>query len=294
MRSELARRRPAERLTGAEVGGTLPALADAAVQHAPLRCPRPVPDAASIQEPTATLLTALRVEGWAGPLVWASSAEAARTREAILQAGEREGRDLLKNPHLTRTWARQLVGNAAALRLVHSLVGNVVGVENCFVLVKHPGSEFEVPVHQDGINGRLELDPQRAVAIWFAVTDATPSSGCLEVLSASHHRGYLAYGAVDDGARGRPLAATIAARGAMEALSLRAGEACALDVRLLHRSGSNREGAPRIGVNVRYVAPGGLAHYSGDGVPLMVFRSAGEGPTIVEREKFNDLITAQE
>jgi hypothetical protein len=42
------------------------------------------------------------------------------------------------------------------------------------------------------------------------------------------------------------------------------GQACALDVRLIHRSGPNCGTSARIGLNIRYVAPGGLHVRSGE------------------------------
>jgi hypothetical protein len=86
------------------------------------------------------------------------------------------------------------VCSAALLGAVHAVIGPDVAVENTFLVVKWPGSDFEIPWHQDGIDRRIELDPDRSVSAWLAVTDATVSTGCLEVIHGSQRLGYLPYG----------------------------------------------------------------------------------------------------
>ncbi|WP_327707355.1 phytanoyl-CoA dioxygenase family protein [Streptomyces decoyicus] len=51
-------------------------------------------------------------------------------------------------------------------------------------------------------------------------------------------------------------------------LPLHAGQACLMDVRLIHRSDSNTTAGARIGLNVRYVAPGAI-HSSGSHSPSL-------------------------
>jgi ectoine hydroxylase-related dioxygenase (phytanoyl-CoA dioxygenase family) len=147
------------------------------------------------------------------------------------------------------------------LAWVTGALGQHVAVENSFLIVKAPGSDFEVPWHQDGINDDIELDPNRSLAVWLALSDATAANGAVEVLPGSHSRGYLPYARQDAGApaagRGRALAAQPPHdSGPPITVPVSAGEALAMDVRLLHRSGANTTDQPRVGLNIRYVAPG--------------------------------------
>jgi hypothetical protein len=48
-----------------------------------------------------------------------------------------------------------------------------------------------------------------------------------------------------------------------------------MDVRLLHRSGRNCAAQPRIGLNIRYVAPGGV--HMRDGSKPSLFAVTGDG-----------------
>lgn len=160
------------------------------------------------------------------------------------------------NPHAAEAWARELVASPAVVETVTGLIGPDVAVENTFLMIKRPGDGFAVPPHQDGINDRIELDPARAVAVWLAISPATPENGCLEVVPGSQRRGYLQYHRA--GEAGSPLTTGLHGEAGFVPVRLRPGQACALDVRLLHRSGPNNGTAPRIGLNIRYVAPGGL------------------------------------
>jgi ectoine hydroxylase-related dioxygenase (phytanoyl-CoA dioxygenase family) len=146
---------------------------------------------------------------------------------------------------------------------VSRLLGPDIAVENTFLMAKWPGENFIVPLHQDGISDDIELDPARSVAVWLAITDAPLTSGCVEVLSGSHAFGYLPFEREQpDAPAGTPLNRGLMVRGTaglagatFTAVPLHAGEALAFDMRLLHRSGSNNSPHPRLGLNVRYVAP---------------------------------------
>ncbi|MFI9203683.1 phytanoyl-CoA dioxygenase family protein [Streptomyces sp. NPDC053048] len=164
--------------------------------------------------------------------------------------------------HLRIEWAAYAVRSPGLLRAVQDVIGNAVAVEKTFLMVKWPGREFLVPWHQDGTNERMDLDPERSVAAWLAITDATTGNGCLQVLPGSHAAGYLPNGRESgDAARGKALGVHGMADGPHERgvwLPLDAGQACLMDVRLIHRSDSNTADEPRVGLNVRYVAPGAV------------------------------------
>ncbi|GLW67678.1 hypothetical protein Arub01_59210 [Actinomadura rubrobrunea] len=184
--------------------------------------------------------------------------------------------DVVCSPHHRQEWARRAVANPHVLNVVCSLLGPRVAVaEPTLLLVKRPG-RFAVPPHQDGLNGGWHLDPDRAVSVWFAVTDATPANGCVQVVPGSHRGGYRRHvrGADEDG-RGAPLTlADPPPDTAFQPVPLPAGHAVVMDVRLVHRSAPNTTRMARVGLNVCYVAPGGVIVYHGQPPRLLPVRGA--------------------
>lgn len=210
------------------------------------------------QQTTLTPLGPCGRQGYVAPLTWAAPPQVWHLEHQLTQADGLG--NVTANPHRTQDWARELVVGPALVEQVSRLIGARIAVENTFLICKRPGDGFAVPPHQDGINDRIELDPARAVAVWLAITEAAAVSGCLEVVPGSHRAGYLPYRRASSG----PL--TTRAPGDLAGympLPLHAGQACALDVRLVHRSAPNTGPGPRVGLNIRYVAPGGIRTRAG-------------------------------
>jgi ectoine hydroxylase-related dioxygenase (phytanoyl-CoA dioxygenase family) len=193
--------------------------------------------------------------GYLAPFDWAVLDDAGQLATRL--RGTAGLGNVTANPHISEAWARELAASPAVVEKVTGLIGPDVAVENTFLMVKRPGDGFTVPPHQDGINDRIELDPAKAVAVWLAISPATPENGCLEVVPRSYQHGYLPYHRAAE--PGSPLTTgPLEGNAGFVPVRLWPGQACALDVRLLHRSGPNNGTAPRIGLNIRYVAPGGL------------------------------------
>lgn len=213
----------------------------------------PLPESATIGQ----IVGEFRSLGVSAPLPW-TTPEVARAQagELVAQLGPHH-QEIVKNPHRDAEWARAAVCSAALLGAVHAVIGPDVAVENTFLVVKWPGSDFEIPWHQDGIGRRIELDPDRSVSAWLAVTDATVSTGCLEVMHGSQRLGYLPYGLEEPhGAERGRAGCALGFSGDGTPVPVSSSQAVLMDVRLLHRSGSNTGRSARIGLNVRYVAPG--------------------------------------
>ncbi|MFJ9952855.1 phytanoyl-CoA dioxygenase family protein [Kitasatospora sp. NPDC091207] len=190
-----------------------------------------------------------------------STPGAAHARAAQITAAHRARREeITRNPHLDEEWARAAVRAPTLLAAVQALIGPDVAVQNTFLVVKWPHRTFEIPWHQDGIDARVELDPDRAVSAWLAVSDATVDNGCLHAVPGSQRFGYLPYSSeAEAGAeRGRADEATGFTADTTTALPLPAGSALLMDSRLLHRSGTNTTCGARVGLNIRYVAPGAI------------------------------------
>jgi ectoine hydroxylase-related dioxygenase (phytanoyl-CoA dioxygenase family) len=209
----------------------------------------------------------LGAKGFRAPLAWAVPTFARAVATGIVTEYQDLRTEIVRNPHHDTVWVRDAVRSPTLLDAVWSTIGPAVAVENTFLMVKWPGKDFLVPWHQDGIDERIELDPHRSVAAWLAISDATLATGCLNVIPGSQHLGYLPYEheAINSATtRGRAGQAQGFGGGDIEqevvAVELDAGSAVLMDVRLLHRSGSNAASSrgPRVGLNVRYVAPGGI------------------------------------
>ncbi|MFG2910929.1 phytanoyl-CoA dioxygenase family protein [Kitasatospora sp. NPDC048286] len=198
--------------------------------------------------------------GMSSPIQWSTPA-AACGRAALLIAEHRGGtREIVRNPHLTKDWAAFAVRTPNLLAAVQAVLGPDIAVENTFLVVKWPGREFEIPWHQDGIDARLELHPDRSVSAWLAITDATAANGGLSVAPGSHRLGYLPVQKepANGAERGRADQAHGFTPETTIPVPLRAGCAVLMDSRLVHRSGTNTSDGARIGLNVRYTAPGGI------------------------------------
>ncbi|MER7672298.1 phytanoyl-CoA dioxygenase family protein [Kitasatospora sp. NPDC096128] len=198
--------------------------------------------------------------GMSSPIEW-STPGAARGRAALLVAEHRaSGREIVPNPHLTEDWAAFAARSPNLLAAVQAVLGPDVAVENTFLVVKWPGRQFEIPWHQDGIDDRLELHPERSVSAWLAVTDATVTNGCLYVAPGSQRAGYLQVEKEPSNGAERGRADQVAGFTPETTIPvpLRAGCAVLMDSRLVHRSGTNTSSGARIGLNVRYTAPGGI------------------------------------
>lgn len=206
--------------------------------------------------------------GYLAPVTWGTPQAAGNLAGQLLEIPSLA--NVTANPHLTESWARRLVTYTPLLQSVCDLIGPEIAVENTYLMVKHPGDGFAVPPHQDGINGRIELDPARSVAVWLAITETTLGNGCLEVQYGSQQRGYVPYHRADDG----PLTIDTDDSAPFVPVELSPGQACVLDVRLVHRSGPNTTTRARIGLNIRYVAPGGMQVRDG-ATPPALFPVAG-------------------
>jgi len=200
--------------------------------------------------------------GYRTGLEWNTHGRARARAAEIIAEYRAEQTEVVRDVHLRSEWAAHAVRAPELLALVQETIGEAVAVENTFLMIKWPGHDFPVPWHQDGTNPRMQLDPERSVAAWLAVTDATTVNGCLQVIPGSHAAGYLGYAREQsDARRGKALGVQGMPDGPHDRgvwLPLDAGQACLMDVRLIHRSDSNKTVGARLGLNIRYVAPGAI------------------------------------
>ncbi|MFC4070451.1 phytanoyl-CoA dioxygenase family protein [Actinoplanes subglobosus] len=203
----------------------------------------------------------LGTSGFHTGLQWAAPGEAIRIGQQVAGNG-----DVVKAPWLSLPEIAVLVRRPVIVNAVADLIGPDIALEGGFLLTKRPAADFRVPWHQDGVGADMELDPERSVTVWMALTAATAGNGALRVIPGSHRHGYLPTRREDPhgGQRGRALTTDVPA-GSPEpvVVPLAAGEAMAMDVRLLHSSPPNTSAQPRIGLNLRYVAPDAVTRRDG-------------------------------
>ncbi|MDX3260856.1 phytanoyl-CoA dioxygenase family protein [Streptomyces sp. MI02-2A] len=196
---------------------------------------------------------------------WTSPSRARARAAEIVAALRGRAEEIMRNPHLEQEWAHEVVRAPQLLAAVQGVIGPNVAVENTFLVIKWPGRDFEVPWHQEGINHRLELDPHRSVAAWVALTDAEESTGCLHVIPGSQRAGYLPFEAepATGAARGRALGVHVGDTASGLPVAVPAGSGLLMDTRLVHCSHSNTGTGARIGLNIRFVAPGSVSMRDG-------------------------------
>ncbi|MBO3742700.1 phytanoyl-CoA dioxygenase family protein [Actinoplanes flavus] len=213
----------------------------------------------------------LRTAGYRTGIRWADTGEAIRIAQQVTGHG-----DVVRQPWLTLPSVAALVRRPALVNAVADVIGADIALEGGFLLIKWPGADFRVPWHQDGAGDGVELDPNRSVTVWVALTAATAANGALHVIPGSHRLGYLPTRREDPhgGRHGRALT-TVVPPGGPEpvVVEVPAGEAALMDVRLLHSSPPNTTDQPRVGLNLRCVAPGAVTRR--DGLKPQLYPIAG-------------------
>lgn len=148
--------------------------------------------------------------------------------------------------------SNQYLADGPVDRLVHSgqlntLAGLLTGGPSSlylpFTAVKGPGGDT-FHFHQD--NNFTRFDGP-GLNIWFALTDMTPESGCLQVVPRSHLAGTLTAERTDDGYR-----RVRVSESSFLPLRLSRGDAVAFTRLTIHGSGPNTVDEPRVGYAVQF------------------------------------------
>lgn len=133
--------------------------------------------------------------------------------------------------------------------LVRAWIGGDVVLYRAILMTKGEGGGTYLPFHQDGGTfWGLDRDPD--LQIWFALDDAPPEAGCVEIVPGTH-RGGLATplgGVIPD-----DLLAAADADARAIPVPARAGEALLIHNHVWHRSRTNTTGRPRRGFSVCYM-----------------------------------------
>jgi ectoine hydroxylase-related dioxygenase (phytanoyl-CoA dioxygenase family) len=157
--------------------------------------------------------------------------------------------------HLVQSWADELVRHPAVLDAVEDMLGpNLFAWKNkCFL--KPPRPNLYVSWHQDDYNENF--DSLDTLTTWVALSDSTAKHGCVRVIDGSHRRGKIPHiekPTKDNlSTRGPQLTEPFDESLAVD-LELRPGEMSIHHPRVIHGSGANVSGQPRIGFATVYVA----------------------------------------
>ena len=137
-------------------------------------------------------------------------------------------------------------------------IGEDVSVFRSMFMNKPAGKGTPLRWHQDvGVGWGLDSNP--IISVWTALDDATPQTGCMQIVPGSHQLGVLTEGhftSEEDQAK-------YCTENEVVHLEAEAGEAILIHNWLLHRSGVNDTHSPRRAFSVAYM-DGRTVHISTD------------------------------
>jgi hypothetical protein len=90
-------------------------------------------------------------------------------------------------PHLTFTFADELIRDARILDPVEAIIGPDLLVWDSTFIIKEARDARFVSWHQDLTYWGLE--PPDVVSVWLALSPSTPESGCMRFVPGSHTAG---------------------------------------------------------------------------------------------------------
>ena len=175
-------------------------------------------------------------------------------KQLVAACGDELGNYLLQ-VHLVQSWADELVRHPAILDGVEDVLGpNLFAWKNkCFI--KPPNPNLFVSWHQDDYNENFDgLDMLTA---WVAFSDSSTRHGCVRVIEGSHRRGKVRHVEIpskDNLSTTGPQVTEPFDESQAVDLELRAGEMSIHNPRIIHGSGPNVSGEPRIGFATAYFA----------------------------------------
>ena len=199
-------------------------------------------------------------QGFLAPLRVMSEADAFAFRRRLEGWEERAGHKLESNlrhkVNLLFPWCDEMVRHPAILDYVEDLIGPDILCWNVHLFAKDADGRSFVSWHQDSTYWGLE--PADVVTAWVALSEASLTSGCMQVIPGSHLTDQLPH--VDTFARdnllsrGQEIAVEVDESQAAT-LALRPGEMSLHHIKLVHGSRPNRSNDRRIGVAIRYMPP---------------------------------------
>ncbi|MBX9569401.1 MAG: phytanoyl-CoA dioxygenase family protein [Candidatus Obscuribacterales bacterium] len=228
----------------------------------------------------------LRSPGFVEPVKWLTKLQASQIKRKTLALHQNTGFRLFQDSHLFFKWVADAVSHSLIVDQVSNIIGDDIAIEATYIVIKPEKTEFAVPLHQDGIDSNLDLDPEKSVSAWLAITESTVTNGCLRVYSGTHANGYREFRIADSDANslsgGRPT--EMAGSECLPIptdVPLAQGFGCLFNVCLVHDSKGNGSNKPRIGLNVRYISVGALRKFTDRVRPVLIVRGSANYPSTI-------------
>ncbi|MGI9422057.1 MAG: phytanoyl-CoA dioxygenase family protein [Hyphomicrobiaceae bacterium] len=201
-------------------------------------------------------------DGFICPIDVMSEAAAARYRslleevEAAIKDDGDKRRALRRHSGLVLPFVDEITRLPTVLKAVTAILGDDVLVLDTPFFIKEANSTSFVSWHQDLHYWGLDKDDE--VTAWVALSPATVASGCMRFVAGSHRRTVAHRDTHDERnllTRGQEIAVDVDDSDAVDA-ELRPGQMSLHHGRVFHASNPNATGDRRIGLAIRYVAPG--------------------------------------
>lgn len=161
------------------------------------------------------------------------------------------------NAHVVMPLAARLARNPAILDVIEGILGPDILVYSTEFFIKEPKTRHVVSMHQDltywGLGAIDGL-----VTAWIALSPATPASGCMEFVAASHKNAILEHEDTFDPnnllSRGQEVKADVRDTD-KTAIEIHPGQMSLHHGLTIHGSGPNTTSDRRIACVVRYIRP---------------------------------------
>ncbi len=225
------------------------------------------------------------------PLTAISRREATSLIPRFIALQERMGnwtnsKQLLK-VHLVSRWVYELAVNHRILDAVEGILGPNILLWGVTFFAKKPKNNLHVGWHQDLLYWGLK--PQEGVlTVWLGLTDANEKNGAMQVVCGSHQQGMREHENICDEHNmlmsSQNSSLTEEDEQSRINVELLAGQFSMHHSMVLHGSGPNLSGRPRIGLSINYISPD-VVQTNNDGVDrAMLVRGVDEyGHFVLER-----------
>jgi len=195
-------------------------------------------------------------DGFASPVRIVGTGEEARNHRTRLEAAEARFGSLHyhSKAHTILTSPAELATQPFVLDIIEAMIGPDILLLNATYIIKEPQTAAHVSWHQDLTFWGLSDDDQ--VSMWLALSLATPESGCMRMIPASHKQGLFRHDVTADASNVLLQGQTVTGVDETAAVMcpLAPGEASFHHGWTLHASMPNNSPERRIGLNVQYIA----------------------------------------
>ncbi len=221
------------------------------------------------------------------PMLSASEVNTYRAAVSELRTAVAENSESIRWSSLCFPWAYDLATHPGILDIVEGLLGPEILVWGTLIVSKPARSAHFVSWHQDGAYAELDLD--RSVSAWVALTESNAMNGCMQVVPGSHHLGVAHRQRQNPDNlldRGQEVELEIDDDRAWDVI-LAPGEMSLHHFNMIHGSRPNRSEQDRIGFVIRYTTP------ALESCSFPVIQARGEDPCrhlmLAERPQGNTL-----